>query len=352
MSNNNNFLKITCFSLLLFAFACKEKTGSSTSSSYFSTPETGEVLKAGDNVTLKVNFSDPLVDSVQYFIDDLKVKSSMDTNKVQIDTKGFALGSRLITAKIFRKGVEENATTNIVLLSAITPAQYGYKIIRSFPHSTDVYTEGLEYHDGFLYESAGDYGHSALLKETLDGKVVQKQTLDSKYFGEGITVVGDKIIQLTYKEKVGFEYDKATFKLLKTFPYNHANEGWGLYYDGNIIYNTDGSNRIFMLDKNTYQSKGYIEVYDDKGPVTQLNELELIDGKLYTNIYTSDSIAIINPKSGADEAYINMKGLPHGPLAEPDQDVLNGIAYDATGKRLFVTGKKWDKLFQIEVVKK
>jgi glutamine cyclotransferase len=342
---------ILSFSVLIFS--CQQKSGNSSgNSSYFSVPETGQVLKAGETVNLKINFSDPLVDSVQYFVDDLKVKSSKDTNQVQIATKDFPLGSRLITAKIFRKGVEEDATTNIVLLSSKIPAQYGYKIIKTYPHSTNVYTEGLEYHDGYLYESAGDYGHSALLKETLDGKVVQKQTLDSKYFGEGITVVGDKIIQLTYKEKVGFEYDKNTFKLLKTFPYNHANEGWGLYYNGEVIYNTDGSNRIFKLDKNTYQSKGYIEVYDDKGPVIQLNELEMIDGKLYANIYQSELIAIINPKTGAVEAYVNMKGLPHAPVADSSQDVLNGIAYDAVGKRLFVTGKKWDKLFQIEVVKK
>src|SRR6476659_245726 len=180
MFNNHQFLKITCFSLLLFSFACKERTGSNSSSSYFSITETGAVLKAGDPVILKVNFSDPLVDSVQYFIDDQQVKITTDTSQVQISTADYPLGSRLLTAKIFRKGVEEDATSNIVLISATKPAQYSYKIVKTYPHSTDVYTEGLEYHDGFLYESAGDYGHSALLKETLDGKVVQKQTLDDK----------------------------------------------------------------------------------------------------------------------------------------------------------------------------
>lgn len=166
-----------------------------------------------------------------------------------------------------------------------------------------------------------------------------------------MTIIGDKIIQLTYREKVGFEYDKATFKLLKTFPYNHAAEGWGLTFDGETVYNTDGSNTIYKLDKNTYLPKGSIEVYDDKGPVTQLNELEWIDGKLYANIYGSELIAIINPKTGAVEAYINMMGLPYSPVDDPQQDVLNGIAYDKVGKRLFVTGKKWDKMFQIEIVK-
>ncbi|MBC7653256.1 MAG: glutaminyl-peptide cyclotransferase [Oligoflexus sp.] len=339
-------------SLSVFIFSCQQKSGNSSSnSSYFSLPETGQVLKAGETVNLKVNFSDPLVDSVQYFVDDLKVKSSKDTNQVQIDTKDFALGSRLITAKIFRKGVEEDATTNVVIVSAIKPVSYRYKIINTYPHSTTSYTEGLEYHDGFLYESTGDYGHSSLRKTTLDGKIVQQVNLDKQYFGEGITIVGDKIIQLTYKEKVGFEYDRNTFKLLKTFPYNHTNEGWGLTFDGETIYNTDGSNRIFKLDKNTYLPKGFIEVYDDKGPVTQLNELEWISGKLYANIYQSELIAIINPKSGAVEGYINMMGLPHGKVADADNDVFNGIAYDKVRNRIFVTGKKWDKLFQIEPIK-
>jgi glutamine cyclotransferase len=348
----SKFLRYTpLLAITLLLFSCDNKKNDSSNSSSFKSPESGAVIKSGESLKLSLSFSDGLVDSIQYFVDTLKIQTSKDTAGSTLNTKNYPLGSRLITAKIFRKGVEEDATTNIVIISATKPISYRYKIIKTFPHSTTSYTEGLEYHDGFLYESAGDYGHSSLRKTTLDGKIVQHADLDKQYFGEGITVVGDKIIQLTYKEKVGFEYDKATFKLLKTFPYNHANEGWGLYYNGDVIYNTDGSNRIFMLDKNTYQSKGYIEVYDDKGPVPYLNELELIDGKLYANIYQSELIAIINPKTGAVEAYVNMKGLPHGPLSDPDQDVLNGIAYDKAGNRIFVTGKKWDKLFQIELIK-
>lgn len=337
--------------LLSFTFSCSQKNSSKNNVSYFESPETGDVVKSGDQIALKVNFSDPLVDSVQYFVDTAKVKTVKDTAAIQVSTANLSMGSRLITAKIFRKGVEEDATTNIVLVSSRHPEQYGYKIVKTFPHHTDVYTEGLEYHDGYLYESAGDTGKSRLIKETLDGKIVQQTKLDDKYFGEGITVIGDKIIQLTYKAKIGFEYDKNTFKLIKTFPYNHADEGWGLCFNGDVIYNTDGSNRIFMLDKNSYLSKGDIEVYDDQGPVTNLNELEWIDGKLYANIYEKELVAIINPKTGEVEAYINLAGLPHAPVADPNNDVLNGIAYDAAGKRLFVTGKDWDKLFQIELVK-
>ncbi|MBK0382246.1 glutaminyl-peptide cyclotransferase [Pedobacter sp. SD-b] len=342
---------IAFIAITLSLFSCDTKSTSSTNSSAFTNPESGAILKSGESLNLNLSFADGLVDSVQYFVDTLKIKTSKDTSAIALGTKNYPLGSRLITAKIFRKGVEEDATTNIVIVSAIKPISYRYKIIKTYPHSTSSYTEGLEYHDGFLYESAGDYGHSSLRKTTLDGKILQQVNLDKQYFGEGITMVGDKIIQLTYKEKVGFVYDKNTFKLLKTFPYNHANEGWGLTFDGETIYNTDGSNRIFMLDKNSYLPKDFIEVYDDKGPVTQLNELEWIDGKLFANIYQSELIAIINPKSGAVEGYINMMGLPHGKVEDADNDVLNGIAYDKAGNRIFVTGKKWDKLFQIEPIK-
>lgn len=334
----------------LFLFSCNNDKKESSASSYFISPETGETLKSGEEIKLRLGYADGLVDSIQYYLDTVKISTKTDTAQFNLSSAGFPLGSRLITAKIYRKGVAEEVTSNVVLLSATKPKQYGYKIIKAYPHATNSYVEGLEYHDGVFYESAGDYGNSSLRKVSLDGKVLQQQNVDKQYFAEGITVIGNKIIQLTYKEKVGFEYDKTTFKLLKTFPYNHAAEGWGLTFDGETVYNTDGSNRIFMLDKNTYLPKGSIEVYDDKGPVTQLNELEWIDGKLYANIYTSELIAIINPKTGEVEAYINMMGLPHGPLSDPDQDVLNGIAYDKAGKRLFVTGKKWDKLFHVELL--
>ncbi|RRN77838.1 glutaminyl-peptide cyclotransferase, partial [Pseudoxanthomonas sp. SGD-10] len=162
--------------------------------------------------------------------------------------------------------------------------------------------------------------------------------------------VGDKILQLTYKEKVMFVYDKNTFELLQTIPYNHADEGWGLAFNGETIFNTDGSNRLFKLNKDTYQPEGFIEVYDDKGPVVYLNELEWIDGKIYANIYTSDMIAIINPNTGEVEGYINLIGLNKEAVGDETQDVLNGIAWDGNRKRLFVTGKKWTQLFEIRKV--
>ncbi|WP_442794261.1 glutaminyl-peptide cyclotransferase [Pelobium manganitolerans] len=346
-----HILSATAIGAFLFLFSCTSDQKSKSQSSYFNSPETGALIKSGEEIPFHINFADAQVDSVQYYIDTLRVATKKDTARFNYNTQGLPLGSRLLTAKIFSEGTAEEITSNIVLISSQKPANYSYKIINTYPHSTTSYVEGLEFHDGFFYESAGDYGTSSLRKVTLQGKVVQQHDVDKQYFAEGMTVIGDKIIQLTYREKVGFEYDKETFKLLKTFPYNHAAEGWGLTFDGETVYNSDGSNHIYKLDKNTYLPKGSIEVYDDKGPVTQLNELEWIDGKIYANIFTSELIAIIDPKTGAVEAYFNMMGLPHGEVEDPQQDVLNGIAYDKAGKRLFVTGKKWDKMFQIEVVK-
>ena len=338
--------------IALFIISCGEKKGNNAVlNSSFNSPESGQLVTSGSLVNIDLVFSDGLIDSIQYFLDAKNIQTKTDTTVYQLKTNDIPLGSRLITAKIFRKGVIEEVTANIVLASSKVPKRYGYKIINTYNHSINSYTEGLEFHDGFFYEGTGTEGKSKLMKVSLDGKILKEISLDGQYFGEGITVIGNKIIQLTYTEKVGFEYDKATFKLLKTFPYNHAAEGWGLTFDGETIYNTDGSNRIFLLDKNTYQPKSFIEVYDNVGPVNSLNELEWIDGKIYANIYQSELVAIINPKTGEVEAYINLIGLPKGVVADEGNDVLNGIAYDKKGKRLFVTGKNWDKLFHIELVK-
>ena len=333
-----------------FFVGCKSNQSPNSKSSNFISPEAGTLIKSGESVKLKLSFTDLVVDSVQYFIDSTKVGVKADTSSLNVETNRIPLGSRLITAKVFTKGIAETVSTNIIITSSTIPENYGFKIVNTFQHDTASYTEGLEYHNGFFYESDGEYGASSLRKTTLNGKVVQKIDLEAKYFGEGITLIGDKIIQLTYKEGLGFEYDKSTFKLIKTFPYNHTVEGWGLAFDGKTIYNTDGSNKIYKLNSNTYQSTGYIEIYDDKGPVTQLNELEWVDGKLYANIYTSDLIAIINPKTGEVEAYVNLMTLPKGKVQDESNDVLNGIAYDSAKKRLFVTGKKWPNLFEIKIL--
>lgn len=339
--------------LILLQYSCEQKnqTQDQNKSSFIS-PESGTVIKAGESVKLQIDFKDKEIDSVQYFADSTQLAVKYDSLSYDFPTTGLALGNRLITAKIFNKDATEEVNTNIIIVSSKVPDQYGFEIVNTYNHDVTSYTEGLEYKEGVFYESDGAYGESSLRKVSIDGKVLKQVNIPAKYFAEGIAVIGNKILQLTYKEREMLEYDKNTFELLRTIPYNHANEGWGMAFNGGTIFNTDGSNKIFKLNKDTYQLEGYLEVYDDKGPVMQLNELEWVDGKIYANIFTSDLVAIINPNTGEVEAYINLIGILKEPLEDPNDMVLNGIAWDAVNKRLFVTGKKWPKLFEIKLVKR
>lgn len=328
-----------------------------TSSTYrsFISPVMGLDIAEGKELDVKILFgNEKKVDSVIYLIDSIKVDVKLDTTAIKLKTKGIKLGRRILTARIFGDGEPEDLTANINVLAPNAPIEYSYKVIKAFPHDTSSYVEGLEYHDGYFYESAGDYGHSSLRKvEPSTGKVIQFTPVDKKYFAEGITVIGNKIIQLTYKEKIGFVYDKTSLKKLAEFPYLTGREGWGLAFDGEKILNTDGSNTIFFLDKDNYNMIGSIDVYDNKGAIDNLNELEFINGKIYANVYLTNKIVIINPQNGEVEAEIDLTELVPKNFfktsTEVDNNVLNGIAWDAKGKRLFVTGKKWPKLYQIEI---
>ncbi len=353
-----NQIKSLLFVAFIIAFISACKTDNPATYRSFISPLIGLNVSSGKEVAVKILFGvDKKVDSVVYLIDTKKIITKTDTTGINLKTAGLKLGNHLITAKIYGAGESEDLTSNINILSNRAPDEYTYKIIGTLPHDTASYVEGLEFHDGFFYESAGNYGHSSLRKvDPATGKVVQKVELDAQYFGEGITVVGDKIIQLTYMEKVGFVYDKSTFKKLSEFQYLTGREGWGLAFDGKKILNTDGSNTIFFLDKDTYQKVGSIDVFDDKSAIQQLNELEVIDGKIYANVYTTNNILIINPESGAVESRIDLSGLLPDDYFKNDDarnnNVLNGIAYDKVNKRLFVTGKKWPKIFEIKIIKK
>jgi glutaminyl-peptide cyclotransferase len=352
-----NKLHLLLAAAILIITACDKKEQSSESNISIS-PEAGATYKAGDEVTVKLTFpADNKPDSVVYLMDTVKLASKTDSTAISIKTDTLPLGIKVVTAKFYKGGQSQDVSTNFVLMAAKAPEVYGYEVEKVFPHDTSAYTEGLLYQDGYLYESTGLYGESDLRKVDLTtGKVLQRAIIDDLYFGEGSAIVGDKIIVLTYQEKVGFVYDKNTFKLLKTFNNNVGVEGWGMTYDGKKLYMDDKTNRIWFLDKDNYNQTGYIEVYDDKGPINQVNELEYIDGKLYANIYESDNIIVIDPKTGAVLQTIDMSSL--WPLKDRPagydnaQNVLNGIAWDAKGKRLFVTGKKWPHLYQVKFVKK
>ncbi|HEY4327405.1 MAG TPA: glutaminyl-peptide cyclotransferase [Mucilaginibacter sp.] len=343
--------------LTFLAFSCHNNNQQDNISI---SPEAGTTYKPGDKVEVKTHYAANFSpDSVVYLIDSVKVGSLKDSSVLSLKTDTMPLGPRVITAKVFKGGKSQEISTNIVLLPSKAPQEYTFKIIKVFPHDTSCYTEGLVYQDGFLYESGGGYGNppagqerdgqSSLRKvELTTGKVLQKALVDPKIFGEGISIVGNKIIQLTWKEKIGYVYDKDSFKLLNTFTNNVGAEGWGMCFDGEKLYIDDSTNRIWFLNKDNYRSVGYIDVYDDKGAVNSINELEYIDGKLYANIWQTNNIIVIDPKTGAVLEKIDLTNLYPQDKRNINADVLNGIAYDSKGKRIFVTGKKWNKLFQVE----
>ena len=229
-------------------------------------------------------------------------------------------------------------------LTVATAPVYSYRVLQTYPHDPTAFTQGLVYTDGMLYESTGIYGKSSLRRVDLEtGQVLQRYDLPAPYFGEGIAVLSATIIQLTWRERVALVYDRETFSPTGTFSY--TTEGWGLTYDGERLIMSDGSATLFFRDPATFTLTGQVQVRDGTTPVVRLNELEYIAGEVYANVWLTDRIARIDPATGRVTAWIDLTGL-----RPPGTDVLNGIAYDVVGRRLFVTGKYWPYLFEIALV--
>jgi glutaminyl-peptide cyclotransferase len=231
------------------------------------------------------------------------------------------------------------------------PPEYTFEIVRSFPHDPDAFTQGLAFRDGFLYEGTGLNGRSSLRKVRLEsGEVVQQVELAPEFFGEGIALLKNEVVELTWQSQTGFVYDLSDFHLLRQFSY--TGEGWGLACNGHDFFMSDGSAEIRVLDGGTLKEKRRFTVHDGDSKVDQLNELEFVDGEIFANVWQTDRIVRISPQNGEVVGWIDLRGLlsPIYRLA-PDA-VLNGIAYDSTRKRLFVTGKLWPKIFQIKLVPK
>jgi glutamine cyclotransferase len=248
------------------------------------------------------------------------------------------------------------AAATALLLTAAAGAQpasqrsavptIGYDVVRSYPHDPGAFTQGLIFRDGYLFESTGLNGRSSLRKVRLEtGEVVQQRRVDTRYFAEGLTDWGGRLIQLTYTTNVAFVYDLATFALQDSFTY--PGEGWGLTHDGKRLIMSDGTARLRFLDPLTHREIGRLAVTADGRPVDHLNELEVVKGQVYANIWLTNRIALIDPASGRVSAWLDLTGLL--PAGAAGHDVLNGIAWDAARDRLFVTGKLWPRLFEIKL---
>ena len=224
---------------------------------------------------------------------------------------------------------------------------YGYEVVNVYPHDREAFTQGLLFRDGVLYESTGQYGRSSLRKVQLEtGKVLQQINVEARYFAEGLTDWGSRLVQLTWETNVGFVYDLASFKRLQTFSY--TGQGWGLARDARQLIMSDGTATLRFLDPQTFAVTRRVQVSDGGVPVRELNELEFIDGQIYANVWQTDRIAIIAPDTGRVTGWINLAGLLPASAAA-SVDVLNGIAWDAERRRLFVTGKLWPSLFEIRI---
>ena len=258
-------------------------------------------------------------------------------------------GRKSLKVTAFKEGKPQNTVTRFMIIySDVVPKKYGYKVIHTYPHNRDAFTQGLVYDNGVLYEGTGETGSSLREVELETGKVIRQLDLDASLFGEGIALYRDRIYEVTWKNKVGFVYNKSDFKLINKIYY--PTEGWGMTTMDDKIVLSDGSNVLYFYEPKMFTVVSKIEVYDNEKKVDQLNELEYIKGEIWANIWMTDLIARIDPASGKVLGYIDFKGLLPKSDRNEDTDVLNGIAYDSSSNRIFVTGKRWPKLFEIKLI--
>ncbi|PKQ64633.1 hypothetical protein BZG01_13955 [Labilibaculum manganireducens] len=374
--NTHSFLSLVCFLLLVSCngksvnnnkFTDKsfdeqtEKTTVIVNSLRLKQPHRGDLYTMGGDVEIEMTPRNRAagIDSVQFWADETLIGSLTDepwiVKWVPEDQK---MGKHDLKVMAYHEdGTIGIVSTFVNLKTNIPPVEYSYEIINEFPHDRGAYTQGLFYHEGFLYEGTGQRGESTLRKVKLEnGEALSVKNLEQEYFGEGITFSKGKIIQLTWNAKKVFVVDPVTFEQEDTFePNTSNNQGWGITSANNELILSDGTNVLTVLDADNYSRKRIIEVYDNSGMVTNLNELEYINGKIYANVWLTDRIVIINPETGRVEGNLNLgkilKLADKKILIEGDE-VLNGIAWDSITNRLFVTGKRWPKLFEIKIDKK
>jgi len=317
---------------------------------------TPQKIQSNQELTISISEkNNKPIDSVQFSIGNKKIESNGTTSTLNINN--FKLGKHTITVLVFYQNKTEKVSKTVYFMADTAPEIYTYKIINTYPHDKNAFTQGLEYYNGYLFEGTGRKGQSYIRKVELEtGKALQQKDLDAAYFGEGITVFNNKIYQLTWQSGFGIVYDLETFEKEKEFKYTKSLQGWGLANNGKQLLKTDGTERIWFLNPETLLEESYIEAYTNKRKVENLNELEYINGLIYANIWQQNSILIINPQTGKVEGVADLDGLKKEILKEQNltdsDEVLNGIAYDKENNRIFVTGKHWAKLYEIELIKK
>jgi len=336
---------IFIFAIALFIASCDD-----SEKKYFSTTLLSPAkIAVNDSVLFGVSSKSEQIDSLVVAITNFKCTLPHNTANVY----GFALhnaamGAHTLHISLFAGGHSEKYTLSITVLSDIVPKIGSYSVINTFPRDNNFYTQGLEFVGNTLYESAGEYGKSRLRKTDFKtGKTLAELPLDARFFGEGLSILNNRIYQLTWQERTGFIYDLNSFRQIGSFAYN--TEGWGLTNDGKNLIMSDGSEFLYVLNPENLQVINRIAVYDNTGAVQRLNELEYVDGMIYANIYTTDFIVAIDAKTGKVIARYNFENLLAPQYRTDKTDVLNGIAFNRERGTFFITGKNWAKMFEISL---
>lgn len=347
--------------MLLMAFmGCgntSEKTTSPTSSEAasevklfsVSNPSDGTVVRAGEVVPFSIAPKSEKypIDSARLF-DGAILLAKFSKNEATWNTKDAKMGIRQLRIVAYSGKEVNSQSVTLKVLPKEKPIRLNFRIKHIYPHDIGAYTQGLLVYKGDFLEGTGQLGESNLRQvQITTGKVLRQVFIPADMFGEGITILGDKIYELTWRSNVCFVYDLNTFKLINRFSY--PTEGWGITTIGNQLVMSDGSNILYYMDPEYFTEKSRIQVYDNEGPVHNLNELEYIDGYIWANVYTTDRVVKIDPKTGQVVADVFFSNLLKPSDRKENTDVLNGIAYDSTTHRMYITGKYWPKLFEVEV---
>lgn len=343
-----SILFFTCISL--FFSSCG--SSNTSASDLFEIQLNGEENKfqQHEKVTISLkNKKNISIENVSYSIDGEAIAVTDNTLELNIPK----LGNKTIKATINYEGKSEEISKSFKLLSANAPEIYTYEILNEFPHDQKAFTQGLEFYKDTLYESTGRNGQSSLRKvDYKTGKILKKVDLDKTYFGEGITILNDKIYMLTWQSGLGFIYDVKNLDKIDSFKYGASKQGWGFANNGQKLYKSDGTEKIWIINPDNLTEETHIETVTNKSIFNKTNELEYVDGKLYANVWQKESMMIIDASSGAIEGVINFGGLKNNVTKHDDLDVLNGVAYNKQRGTFFVTGKNWDKLFEVKIMKK
>ncbi len=337
--------------ILSLLYSCKSESKNQANSFKVSLQTNSNIVQTNSICNFTISSKEEeMPDSVFANLKEENISLNPQNNIYSIPLKNCKLGKTSIPIKIYKDGREEKHSLHITVASDVVPQNKTFKVVKSYPHDTQAYTQGLEIKNGVLYEGTGQYGSSSLRRVDLSsGKILDSIRLANNYFGEGITLFGDSIFQLTWKARKGFIYDKQFNKISE---FSYETEGWGITHNNKHLIVSDGTEYLYFYEPSSFTLVKQIPVYNNLGTVKRINELEYINGYIYANIYTTDLIIKIDPNSGKVLENIDMRNILSPSFYHNEIDVLNGIAYNAEEDRIFVTGKNWPRLFEVKFIDK